>query len=191
MSLDAAKKELAAAKRALASMKSATSFEVFEEEWRDLLNCLEKIWNKVERGCQHDRKRFQPWQGRFAGLRRKDMLLRYLKQARDADNHSIQEVAEVKPGHRTMNFVNPKGGYIEHMEIHNGEVVQYKGDPMVVTDHPPTVEAVKVKNSGNWYNPPTAHLDNPVNSKHPVVLGELGLGFYENFLNEADEKFHK
>lgn len=191
MSLDAAKKELAAAKRALASMKTAPSFDVFEEEWRDLLNCLEKLWNKVERGCQHERDSFQPWQGKYSSQRKKDMLLRYLKQARDADNHSIQEVAEVKPGHRTMNFVNPMGGYIEHMEIRNGEVVNYRGDPMIVADHPPTVEVVKVKNSGNWYNPPTSHLGKSVKSKHPVLLGELGIQFYEGFLNEADEKFHK
>lgn len=191
MSLDAAKKELAAAKRALSSMRGATSFEVFEEEWRDLLNCLEKLWNKVERGCQHDKNRFQPWQGRFSSLRKKDMLLRYLKQARDADNHSIQEVAEVKPGRRTMNFANPGNGYIEHMEIRNGQVVQYSGDPMIVTDHPPTVEVVKVKNSGSWYNPPASHMGAPLESKHPVLLGELGIKFYEKFLHEADEEFHK
>jgi len=191
MSLNAAKKELAAAKRALESMKNATSFDVFEEEWRDLLNCLEKLWNKVERGCQHERSTFQPWQGQFSNLRRKDMLLRYLKQARDADNHSIQEVAEVKPAHRTVNFANRDGGYIEHMEIRNGEVVQYRGDPVVVTDHPPVVEAIKVKNSGNWYNPPTSHLDTLVQSRHPVVLGKLGIQFYESYLNEAEEKFYK
>lgn len=191
MSLDAEKKELAAAKRAFSTMKAATSFDVFEEEWRDLLNCLEKLWNKVERGCQHEKNRFQPWQGKFSNLRKKDTLLRYLKQARDADNHSIQEVAEVKPGHRTMNSLNPRGGYIEHMEIRNGEVVQYSGDPMIVADHPPTVEVTKVKNSGSWYNPPTSHLGNSVKSKHPMVLGELGIEFYENFLNEAEESFHK
>jgi len=191
MLLDAAKKEMAAAKRALTSMKAATSFDVFEEEWRDLLNCLEKLWNKVERGCQHKKDSFQPWQGKYSRERKKDMLLRYLKQARDADNHSIQEVAEVRPGHRTMNFVNPMGGYIDHMEIRNGEVVSYRGDPMIVADHPPTVEAVKVKNSGNWYNPPTSHLGKSVKSKHPVLLGELGIKFYESFLNEAEEKFHK
>lgn len=191
MSLDAAKKELAAAKRALDSMKSATSFDVFEEEWRDLLNCLEKLWNKVERGCQHERNTFQPWQGKFSNLRSKDMLLRYLKQARDADNHSIQEVAEIKSAHRTINFANSTGGYIEHMEIRNGEVVKYSGDPIVVTDHPPTVEVIKVKNSGSWCNPPTSHLGIQVQSRHPVVLGELGIKFYESYLNKAEEKFHK
>ena len=191
MSLDAAKREIESAKRALSNMKTATSFEVFDEEWRDFLNCLEKAWNKTERGCQPVRNEFQPWQGRFSCLRKKDMLLRYLKQARDADNHSIQEVAKVKPGYRTMNFLNPKGGFIKHMEMRGGAVISYEGDPMVVTDHPPTVEVVRVKNSGHWYNPPTSHLDQPVTSHHPVAIAELGLKFYEKFVNEAEEKFWK
>ena len=189
MSLDAAKKELESARRALDLMKSAKSFELFDEEWRDFLNCLEKLWNKTERGCQHVKNKFQPWQGKYTNLRRKDMLLRYLKHARDADNHSIQEVAEIKPGHRAMNFVNPRGGYIKKMEIRNGAIAHYEGDPMIVTEHPPTIEAVKVKNSGKWYNPPNSHLEEKVISNHPIILAELGLIFYENFLNETQATF--
>ena len=119
------------------------------------------------------------------------MLLRYIKQARDADNHSIQEVAEIKPGHRTMNFVNPRGGYIKHMKIVGGNLVHYEGDPMIVKDHPPTVEAVRVKNSGNWYNPPGTHLDKKLATHHPVEIAEHGLRFYEDFLNEAEKKFFR
>lgn len=191
MSLESAKKELASATRALEAMRGATTFEVFEEEWRDFLNCLEKVWVKTERGCQQFRNKFEPWQGRYTALRRKDMLLKYLKQARDADNHSIQEVAEVKPGHTTMNFVNPKGGYIHRMQIRNGQLAHYEGDPMIVENHPPRVEAVPVKNHGKWINPPTQHLEKRVESLHPAHLGELGIAFYEGFLKEAEELFFK
>jgi len=191
LSLESAKKELASAKRALETMRGAATFEVFEEEWRDLLNCLEKVWVKTERGCQQFRNKFEPWQGRYTALRRKDMLLKYLKQARDADNHSIQEVAEVKPGHTTMNFANPKGGYIHHMEIRNGQLAHYEGDPMIVEKHPPRVEAVRVKNHGKWFNPPTQHLEEPVESPHPAHLGELGIAFYEGFVKEAEELFFR
>ena len=185
MTLKAARNELSAARRALENMKSAKSFEVFEEEWRDFLNCVEKVWVKTERSSQHIRSKFQPWQGKYTALRRKDMLLRYLKQTRDADNYSIQKVAELKPGRRTMNFANPKGGYIKHMEIQGGNIVHYEGDPMIVIDHAPTVEAVRVQNSGIWYNPPTSHLDQKVTSRYSVELAELGLNFYETYVSEA------
>ena len=189
MSLESAYKELASAKRALGQMQAAPSFEIFEEEWRDFLNCLEKVWVKAERGCQQFRNKFEPWQGRYTAMRRKDMLLRYLKQARDADNHSIQEVAEIKPAHTTMNFANSGGGYIERMEIRNGKIVHYEGDPMIVESHPPTVEAVRVKNHGKWFNPPTQHLGDRVESTHPAHVGELGIAFYEVFLHEAEKTF--
>ena len=189
MSLDAAKRELKAARRALDLMKSAESFEIFDEEWRDFLNCIEKLWNKTERGCQQFKNKYQPWQGKYSALRRKDMLLRYLKQARDADNHSIQEVAAVKPAHRTMNFANHTGGYIKNMTLRGGDITHYEGDPLVVKDHPATIEAVRVKNAGNWYNPPTMHLEQQIASHHPVVLAELGFQFYEKFLKETEVIF--
>ncbi|WP_373953792.1 hypothetical protein [Vibrio pomeroyi] len=189
MTLKAAWAEIRSAERALGDMQSATSFEIFEEEWRDFLNCLEKVWNKTERGCQQFQNKFQPWQGQFTRDRKKDQLLKYLKQARDADNHSIQEVTEIKPGSRTMNFANGKGGYIKEMRIVNGEVVHFEGDPMIVTDHPPTVVALKVKNSGKWYNPPREHLGQSLKSIHPVEIATQGLTYYTKYVEEAEAKF--
>jgi hypothetical protein len=170
-------------------MRSAPNFEHFESEWRAYLNCIEKVWVKSERACYHLRTKFQPWQGTYHRLRKKDMLLRYLKQARDADNHSVQDLAQIKPGGRGIRFVNPKGGYIKHMEINNGEIVRYEGDPIVVEEIPSTIAAVSVKNSGEWYNPPTSHLGKPVVSQHPLELAVLGHAFYEGYLNEIEKTF--
>ncbi|MBO0162590.1 hypothetical protein J0692_10140 [Vibrio alginolyticus] len=171
-------------------MKSASNFEIFEEEWRDFLNCIEKVWNKTERGCLSFREKFQPWQGQFSRDRRKDALLKYVKQARDADNHSIQEVAEVKPGSKTIGFANKKNGsHIESLKIVNDNIVEYKGDPLIVQDHPPTVVALKVKNNGNWFNPPREHKGQPLKTQHPVEIAELALAYYQNFVTEAEAKF--
>ncbi|MEZ8955719.1 hypothetical protein [Vibrio cyclitrophicus] len=189
MSLNAAKAELRSADRSLHNMKTAKNFEIFEEEWRDFLNCIEKTWNKTERGCQSVRNKFAPWQGKFTKERKKDSLLKYVKQARDADNHSIQEVSEIKPGNTTMNFVNPKGGYIESMRIVNGNIVEFKGDPMIVRDNPPTIVALKVKNNGNWYNPPREHKGQQLKTQHPVEIAEIALSYYKNFVADAEEKF--
>ncbi|ACR11423.1 hypothetical protein TERTU_0535 [Teredinibacter turnerae T7901] len=189
MSIESAKKELESAKRAVEAMKNAESFDIFDEEWRDFLNCLEKVWVKTERGCQHIKNSFQPWQGRYSALRRKDMLLRYLKQARDADNHSIQPVAEYKAANRTLDFINAKGGQIKNLVIEGGQIVHYEGDPLVVRNNPASIQAIRVKNSGNWYNPPTSHLNKKVSSLHPVHLAELGVQFYEAFINDTESTF--
>ena len=105
------RRELAAAAKAIAGMRVAKSLDEFELEWRAYLNCIEKVWQKIENSCQHVKLTFQPWQGKFHRLRKKDMLLRYLKQARDADNHSIQDITKLQPGSRGYRFTNPKGGY--------------------------------------------------------------------------------
>lgn len=185
------KSNLIAARRSLERMKNAESFDSYEIEWREFLGSLEKAWNKVERACQPMRASFQPWQGRYHSLRKKDMLLRYLKAARDADTHSIQDLTKMEAGRREMNFVNPSGGYIEHMEIRDGQIVEYRGDPMTVRDTPPRPVALPVKNDGHWYNPPTSHIGQPITDQHPTRLAELGLVFYEKFIREVEMKFFK
>lgn len=183
--------ELRSAARSIDHMRQAKSLDEFEAEWREFLNCLEKVWVKVERSCQSVRAEFEPWQAKYHRLRKKDMLLRYLKQARDADNHSIQEVTRIEPGFRGLRFINPTGGFIKHMEIRGGEIVAYEGDPAVIEERPPHPVAVPVKNHGEWFNPPTSHLEQPVTTHHPVALAELGLRFYETYISEVERQFGK
>ena len=184
------KANLIDAQKAIEMMVSANSFEQYESEWRELLGHLEKVWVKVERTCVPIQAKFQPWQGRFQALRKKDMLLRYLKAARDADTHSIQDLARMNDGYRAMRFANPHGGYIEHLHIGgNGEIREYRGDPMIVTDTPPQPVALPVKNNGQWYNPPTSHLGNAIRNEHPTTLAKLGLQFYIEFVDEVERTF--
>jgi hypothetical protein len=181
--------ELAVAARAIEDMRAAASMDEFESQWRIYLNAIEKIWLKVEGCCQPMRNAFQPWQGQYHALRKKDMLLRYIKQARDADNHSIQDITAVQAGSRSFRFVNPQGGYIKRLEVRRGEVVHYEGDPMIVEDRPPHPVAVKVKNHGEWFNPPSTHLDQPVPNHHPLLLAELAYKFYSGYVDEVARKF--
>lgn len=181
--------ELAVALRAIEEMKNARNMDEFESQWRIFLNAIEKVWQKVEGCCQPMRSAFQPWQGRYHVFRKKDMLLRYIKQARDADNHSIQEITAVQAGSRSLRFANPRGGYIKHMEIKGGEVVNYEGDPMIFEDRPPHPIAVRVKNHGEWFNPPSTHLGQPVANHHPVLLAELAYKFYASYVESVAQRF--
>lgn len=181
--------ELAAARRAIEGMRTANGMDEFESHWRIFLNAIEKVWQKVEGCCQPVRIAFQPWQGRYQALRKTDMLLRYIKQARDADNHSIQDITAFQAGSRAMRFVNPRGGHIKRMQISGGQIVHYEGDPMIVEDHPPHPIAVRVKNHGEWFNPPSTHLGHPVPNQHPVLLAELAHKFYSSYIDEVDRKF--
>ena len=97
MDLSFSEKELKKAKMSLEKMKKIKSKDdknlliEFESNWIDFLINLEKIWKKSELECKHF-STFQPWQGKYKNERRKDPLLKYLKNARDADQHSIQPI---------------------------------------------------------------------------------------------------
>ncbi|VVP01685.1 hypothetical protein PS862_02881 [Pseudomonas fluorescens] len=183
------KANLNAAEQAITAMIGAQSFAQYESEWREYLGHIEKAWIKVERACVSFQAKFQPWQGKFQSLRKKDMLLRYLKAARDADNHSIQDLASIENGYRAINFANSNGGYIENLTISNGEIIEYSGDPIIVTDVPPRPVALPVKNNGSWYNPPTSHLGNAITTAHPTELAMLGLTFYNGFISDVEKTF--
>ena len=79
-----AKFELRSAEKAMERMRSAPDFDGFKDAWLQYLAALRKVWIKTERGCQHVRKSFEPWQGKFKRQRKKDQLLRYLEHARNA-----------------------------------------------------------------------------------------------------------
>ena len=190
--LKPAKLELRAAENAIHKMEAASSVVEFEEEWRDFLGCLEKVWNKTERCCEVVRSQFQPWQGTYTRLRRKDMLVRYLKQARDADNHSIQEVIEYTPPSRQIIVGGSTDGKSTAFYglVVAGDKVLYEGTtPIHIKTTAERVVAVRVKNNGEWHNPPTSHLGKPVPDAHPLTIAKLGLEFYQNFLEEVEAKF--
>jgi hypothetical protein len=189
MNLKAAKAELRSAMRSIDAMKSSIDFELFEEEWRDFLNCVEQFWNKVERSCQHKRNTFEPWQGKFTRLRKKDMLLRYLKQARHAHNHSIQEISEIKPASREINFENASGGYIKNLTMVGGNIVNYEGDPLEVIDRPKRIAAIRINNEGKWYNPPTSHLGEKFISDCALDIALAGFEFYKSYLDQVEKRF--
>ncbi|MHC8386748.1 hypothetical protein ACYZTM_01500 [Pseudomonas sp. MDT2-39-1] len=183
------KSNLIAAGQAIEAMKNSVTFEGYESEWRDYLTHIEKVWVKTERACVSVQAKFQPWQGKFQALRRKDMLLRYLKAARDADNHSIQDLATMRDGSLSVSFAEDEGIRSCRMQIKDGEVVIHTDNPLVVTNTPPQPVALPVKNHGDWYNPPTSHLGLTLVTQHPTELATLGLRFYLDFVKDVERTF--
>ncbi len=154
-----AKRELLASEKAIERMSQAKSFEDLEDEWKIYLNSIEKCWVKVERACQHVRNKFQPWQGTFARQRKKDPLLRYIKHARNSDQHTIQENMEEKNASSSMSVEGGPGvTHIERLEIKGGKLVEYRGNkPLTIKNLPNRVELLRVKDGSKWYNPQKSH----------------------------------
>jgi hypothetical protein len=93
-------------------------------------------------------------------LRRSDELLRYVHQARHAEEHGIDPISTEKPAHMA---INPKKGIthtIGYMERRGGQLMF---DPetaknIVITFHPAQVRLLPVVNRGVVFRPPVTHL---------------------------------
>ena len=189
ITLKAARSELGAARSAIDRMRESGEFESFEHAWKDFLSAIEKVWAKCERECKSIGS-FPSWQARFSHIRRYDPLLRYLKHARNADHHTLQEIVSHEPGHRTLNPLGGGSWYIERLVISGGEVVEYKGDkPMVQRDYPSRVKLLPVVDRGRQYDTPTQHLDSEIPGASPVQVAMLAVQWYEDFLNQVENKF--
>lgn len=162
-----AKQELTQAWESTHALAKAAQFEEAEVAWQGVLSHLDRLWVKAERGCQPIRSQFEPWQVPFKTQRKSDPLLQYLKQARDADAHSIQEVAEVLMGILSGTFgSNP--------------TIRWTGPELV---------ALPVTNSGVTYPPPESHLGQKLGTKHPVVLATHGCNYYADYLCAIRDRF--
>jgi len=185
MNLSISEKDLQKAKKSLKKMKEIKSKDdekllmEFESNWIDFLNYLEKISKKSELECKHF-SNFQPWQGKYINERRKDPLLRYLKNARDADQHSIQPITSEK-GHG-IQLISPTEG----ATFTEGDSITLRAKITI-----PRIETETFKNFNVIYSPPAEHMgEKLLDSNDPIEIAELGIRYYEEYLNNIRAKFH-
>ncbi|MFL7751341.1 hypothetical protein VZC42_17150 [Raoultella ornithinolytica] len=185
-----ARKEIQAANQCIEFMKNSKNHDEFEQHWRNFLGHLDKSFNKLLSATNPVKGQFTShFSSRFMH-RRSDQTLVYLFQARNTDFHSTQDIAQLAPSRTTL---NPPPGveshYIKKMEIRNGVVEHYEGDPIIVTFHPSTTRVVQIRNQGKDYPPPSIHLGENLPNNHPTTLAELGVRFYERWIDESSLEF--
>lgn len=189
--LKESRKELEFASKELEAIIRSTSLVDFELHWKNFLQKIENVWVKSERECQGVKNTFQPWQGQYTRLRRNDPLLSYLKNARDADNHSIQELINNTVKGLTISPAIPGNHPITGLTIINNKVVNYKGSVPLLVQSETRIECVSIRNNGVIYPLPTYHRGQLIKDNHnPVNLAKLGLSFYKQYLSDIEDKFN-
>lgn len=162
--------ELRSARQSIARMAelSAIGFgelDAFEAEWKNVLHRLERTWAKIE-AAAHGRDGLQKLKSRVEGTRRRDSLLKYLCQARNSEEHSIEVIVE-EQGPK----IRAEGVGTTTIRIH-----------LVA---PPGYYLKAVSNRGVTYQPPTDHLGSTISNLGPIHVANLGLKFYIEAWNEA------
>jgi len=191
MNLSAPKKDLKIAENAIERMRVTTDFSEFQENWENFLFRIERAWEFTER-ILRDKKGFQKWHGPYTSLRKKDPLLVFLRQARNAEMHSISPTVS-KPLKMVVKDKSGRGFLLDSIssKLENGTLTINLESPDILLDVeaqivPSDPAVVRFKNRGKWYNPPWRHLKERIVDLHPVSLADLGLSFYKSYVNEAE-----
>jgi hypothetical protein len=191
MNLLGPKKDLHIANREIDCMKSTTDFSEFQESWENFLFRIERAWEFTERTLKW-KKGFQQWHKPYTDLRKKDPLLVFLRQARNAEMHSVSPTV-TKPLKMAVVDKSGRGFQLNSISsrLENGTLTIDLDSPDILLDLdtrivPTDPEVVRFKNRGKWYNPPWQHLRERIRDLHPVALAELGLVFYRAYVNEAE-----
>ncbi len=196
------REELAKAEKAYLELIAAQSVEQAEQAWLKLIHALEHVWYKTLNNMTTC-SRFQGWSGKYVKLRRSDELLAYLKNARDADTHTISEPVGVdfeNTGIASLEIIGADGSTLRYVDVpHIKKFLQKQGlhDNTVVhvdASNKSTTAARLMRlniihNRSRSYRPPTTHLSNLLVSNDPVSVAKLALEFYTNFVNEVEVQF--
>lgn len=180
---------LAKAASSIETMRNAKKFAEFEVAWSDFLLAASKIFSKLEQGAKISGPS-KAWYGRQKHTRRTDPLLSYVHHARNADEHGILPITDLKPGGigiRSAGTTQIKKMVIKTDKDGGSLEAETSGDPLLITITPSIVRLIPVFDHGDEYKPPTEHLGAIISDPAPVVIAELALAFLRAMTDEASK----
>ncbi|MBZ9874985.1 hypothetical protein LB542_29570 [Mesorhizobium sp. BR1-1-9] len=192
IAVEKARVRVARAAAALERISNSSGFETFSEAWTDFLLAANSIFSIIEKGAANDAKSRQ-WYGCKKKQGRQDPLVRYMVQARNADEHGIEPVAEHVPGHVAFG----KGGesvHIEKLSIRNGELVNAEIHPVngrlptveIQNPHPRLMPVIDDRYGIQQFDLPTEHLGSKIADVSPRTLARLMMDYVTDLVNEAE-----
>ncbi len=190
--IERAQVSLEKAAEAFSKLEQASTFAEFEWAWSDFLVHSNRVFTQLEQGSKaSDRSR--GWFSRKKGERRSDPLLKYMWEARNADEHGLEQVTGRSPGGFKLsgrgNYkITGKGGGpvtpskgLEHMDIQH-----LSGEPPQIKQYgpKPTLKSVKDR-SGNVVPVPGSHGRNHLLDQEPLTVARPYLTYVETMFEEA------
>lgn len=163
--------------------KDSPAGDSFREQWDSFLVAASAIFSKLEQGAKGHGKS-DVWFGLKKEERANDELLRYIKQARNIEEHSVMESVE-QHGLRLV----PDNPYTKVVsDGSDGKPVQVSyevGKPFSMRVLHPGPYLLPVINRGVTFNPPSKHLGEPMPDQRPITVMKLALAYLEKMIDEA------
>jgi hypothetical protein len=179
--LNAARNELVRCRECIAGMEGARGLAEFEEFWRQFLVALARVRNKAKSALLANAS-FGGWDGHFEAKVKADPWLSYLRHARNADEHTIQQIMS----RQSMTGKIHGPGIVDELLINNGRIERFTGNVAMTLIH--HIRLLPVVNKGETYNPPFVDPVDELGSTLPREC-ERAVVVYEAYVNEAEQRF--
>ncbi|WP_119940699.1 hypothetical protein [Neorhizobium sp. NCHU2750] len=165
------------AKRKLEILKALSDPSGSREAWGDFLLWSDAFYVGLEKMATGRLSR--PWFGKIKHIRRKDPLLQYMDQARNAHQHGVGSTRAIKADSKlrmgAFDIAAVKLGSQEVSKIYLGDDLVY---PAVI------ITLVAVRNYDQVYEVPEIHLDEPISPQY-LVFAEAQMRHIETTLRAA------
>ncbi len=156
---------------ALEEMKAATEPSSLEMSWIDFLMASSAVYTKLEQGAKVGGSKSLSWFAARKGIRKTDPLLKYLHQARNAEEHGIRRITG-----RASSKITIAPGVLVKVES-DGEnwIIKSGLEGVTIADNVVTLIPVYDGRSRSWYHPPSSHLGDSLPDKLPLTVALRGL----------------
>jgi len=187
----APKIELDKALRSIDEMEGAATLDDFEEAWKSYLFRLERCFNKAYAHYKKSPK-WDAWWGKYKKIRASDDLLSYLRNARGAEEHTVEEIVG-----REAAGIGIKAAQGDYLHMHSmvfdaqGNATMHADRPIKIIFLPEKMTLLPVLNRGLIYPVPASHLGNPIDMNNVTGIAKLGHSFYSSFIESAERYFVK
>ena len=188
-----AKSRAKSAKHLFEKLNSVQNFDDFSDTWHQFLIKLNGVHSQLSAASRKS-KTLSKWYNPKKIVWRKDPLLQYLLQARNADEHGIGEVLEKASASMELKSRNPDedrtiGASLTFVNgVPYGQVWSNDHHGVSASFKPPRIILIPVTDDrfGTTFTPPKEHLGKAISSDDPRYVARLGLNYTLSLLDEAE-----
>ncbi len=184
-----ARSRLTRAKEAIAVLHTPEGQDRFEADWTDFLLASNTVYTVLEQGAKATPQSRQ-WFGRKKLERRRDPLLQYLHQARNADEHGLEATYDCT--NQTLDVTFPPGHAPKTTTIKLDDGTEITADVpansegMLIEVRLFHLVTVRDSRYGTAYDPPAEHLGLPLeHGTNPLFVADLALDYLDALIDEA------
>lgn len=188
-------REVARLETLINEMEAADHIDDYKNAWEEFLYRLERAWGRTEQAYKNQ-KWFQKLFAPYRKLRKREPVLKYLKNARNAETHTLQgtlssslNIALRDKCGRGFSADRIHTSFVDGCLTINVDTLDIFLDLYADVGRG-TPSLTEFRSRKDWYKPPRTYLGGRLSSNNPVVVAKLGLEMFRSLVEEIDEQSH-